>query len=82
MVCMMNVLLSFTDFIQYLIETKKNLFRSRYDIYLYVAPLKIIAFIIMAVLLANVNIIKFFGDGLNGWKEHVIEIQEVNSTFF
>lgn len=62
--------------IQYLSQIKTNLFESRYYVYLYVAPWKMILFLIAAISLANENMLLFFTDFTTGWGEHQLLINE------
>lgn len=51
---------------------------SRYDIYLYVAPMKIVTFLGLAILFTNVNVVEFFDKAFEGWSAHKVEIQDVS----
>lgn len=55
---------------------------SRYDIYLYVAPLKIMMFFGCAIAFTNVQLLEFFGSAFDGWDRRVTEIQEVRMFVF
>lgn len=55
---------------------------SRYDIYLYVAPLKILMFFGCAIAFSNVKVFEFFGSAFDGWDRRVTEIQEVRLFVF
>lgn len=51
---------------------------SRYDIFLYVAPLKILTFFSLAVLFTNVGLVDVFNKAFDGWSARTIEIQDVS----
>lgn len=71
-----------SEWIRSLSELRKNLFMSRYDIYLYVAPLKIITFLGCAIAFTNVKLFDFFSKAFDGWDRRLIEIQEVHIFVF
>lgn len=56
---------------------KQNLYQSRYRIYLYVAPIKMLLFGICGATITGVNFNQFFTDFGTGWGNHTINVSEV-----
>lgn len=54
---------------RWLSEVRENLSESRYYIYLYVAPSKILLFIILAAAFTNLNVIDFLGNAFDWWND-------------
>lgn len=63
--------------IRRLSEIKERLTESRYHIYLFVAPLKIVLFLCMGIFMSDINSWSFFTRFSEGWQEHDIKILEV-----
>lgn len=59
----------FVGLVRWISEIRDNLFESRYYIYLYVAPSKILLFVVLAAAFTNLNVIDFFANAFDWWND-------------
>lgn len=59
----------FLGLVRWISEIRENLSESRYYIYLYVAPSKILLFVVLAAVFTNFNAMDFFENAFGWWND-------------
>ncbi|XP_055703562.1 chitin synthase chs-2-like [Phlebotomus papatasi] len=72
---------SFIQPIRWLADIKSHIGRSRYYTYLYLVPLKIFLFFIVAYACNEYRFFQYFTEFADGWKNHTIIIHETQPQF-
>ncbi|XP_059620606.1 chitin synthase chs-2-like [Phlebotomus argentipes] len=72
---------SFMQPIRWIADIKSKIGRSRYYVYLYLGPLKILIFFLMAVSLNEFKLRQYFREFTDGWKNHTITVHGAQTHF-